>query len=210
MGMVARQMRARYLALQAEAKAAASHLQKHPDFPSVHVGVLDRIESLNRASADQARAYITPERLKVVLEMLDIQAAGYLPPVADMESQNAYVKLVGAFGRVAIEEYTGQSSATVWFSGRTTAERLIADRVRHWTTEGYRRLVPLPPPEPTEAPITAPRRGYRTEVRAWMDAEEIATIEEAAKKLAVSLTTLKSIMSDKGEARYGEDHLSAS
>ena len=37
--------------------------------------------------------------------------------------------------------------------------------------------------------------------------EQIETIGDAAKKLGVSETTLKSIMSDVGEVRYGKDTL---
>jgi hypothetical protein len=49
-----------------------------------------------------------------------------------------------------------------------------------------------------------PRRGYRAEVRRWMESKEIPTIPEAAKQLAVGLDTLKSIMSSKGTQRYSD------
>jgi hypothetical protein len=55
--------------------------------------------------------------------------------------------------------------------------------------------------------VTESRRGYRAEVKAWMADEQIETIGDAAKKLGVSETTLKSIMSDVGEVRYGKDTL---
>jgi len=48
-----------------------------------------------------------------------------------------------------------------------------------------------------------PRQGYREAVKAWMKANE--TVEEAARRLGVSKSTLKSIMSAKGKARYGAD-----
>ncbi|SPF56437.1 hypothetical protein SBA4_860016 [Candidatus Sulfopaludibacter sp. SbA4] len=53
------------------------------------------------------------------------------------------------------------------------------------------------------------RRGYRAEVRRWMESEELLTIPDAAKRLGVGPDTLKSIMSNKGKKRYSDDTLSA-
>jgi hypothetical protein len=46
------------------------------------------------------------------------------------------------------------------------------------------------------------RKGYKLEVREWMQRQGLTTLEQASKKLAVGLSTLKSIMSDKGSPRY--------
>jgi hypothetical protein len=59
-----------------------------------------------------------------------------------------------------------------------------------------------------EGSKTAQRRGYRTEILAWMKKNGIDTVKQAARRLGVSESTLKSIMSSKGEARYGPDTLS--
>ena len=48
------------------------------------------------------------------------------------------------------------------------------------------------------------RRGYRTEVREWMMREEVRTLAQAAKRLGISLSALKSIMSVRGKPRYSE------
>jgi hypothetical protein len=48
------------------------------------------------------------------------------------------------------------------------------------------------------------RRGYRTEVREWMAREGVATLEFAAKRLHISVSALKSVMSKRGKCRYGE------
>jgi hypothetical protein len=50
---------------------------------------------------------------------------------------------------------------------------------------------------------STPRRGYRAEVRRWMESKELRTIPEAAKQLGISADTLKSIMTSKGKRRYG-------
>ena len=47
------------------------------------------------------------------------------------------------------------------------------------------------------API--PRRGYRTEVQRWMAGEEISNLDDAARRLGISRSALKSIMSERGK-----------
>jgi hypothetical protein len=47
------------------------------------------------------------------------------------------------------------------------------------------------------------RRGYRKEVRQWMALERLSTLDVAAKRLRISRSALKSIMSDRGKCRYG-------
>jgi hypothetical protein len=53
------------------------------------------------------------------------------------------------------------------------------------------------------------RRGYRPEIREWMGKRQLRTIPEAARRLGVGVSTLKSIMSSKGKPRYSEDTLHA-
>ena len=64
-----------------------------------------------------------------------------------------------------------------------------------------------PAVDETAVSPTPGRKGYRKEVRAWMRRKRISTIERASIKLGVSTSTLKSIMSDKGKPRYGNDTL---
>ena len=59
----------------------------------------------------------------------------------------------------------------------------------------------------SETERTKGRRGYRAEVKAWMNQEGLATVAEAAKFLGVSVSSLKSMMSDRGERRYSEETL---
>ena len=53
----------------------------------------------------------------------------------------------------------------------------------------------------------APRRGYRPEIRQWMDRRNLRTNAQAARELRVSVSLLKSIMSAKGKKRYGDEAL---
>ncbi|MBI3896081.1 MAG: helix-turn-helix transcriptional regulator [Acidobacteria bacterium] len=54
---------------------------------------------------------------------------------------------------------------------------------------------------------TPTRRGYRKEVREWMKRKQLRTQEQAAKKLGVSVDTLKTIMSDRGKCRCSKETL---
>jgi hypothetical protein len=61
-----------------------------------------------------------------------------------------------------------------------------------------------------KAPATATavaRRGYRAEVHKWMETKGLKTVPEAARRLGVSVDTLKSIMSTRGKKRYGDEKL---
>ena len=50
-------------------------------------------------------------------------------------------------------------------------------------------------------------RGYRSEVRAWMSRSGITSVKQAARRLTVSASTLKSIMTDRGEIRHSRSTL---
>lgn len=52
-----------------------------------------------------------------------------------------------------------------------------------------------------------PKRGYRSEVKAWMRHNSIQNQKIAAKRLGVGVDTLKSIMSSVGETRYSAETL---
>jgi hypothetical protein len=59
-------------------------------------------------------------------------------------------------------------------------------------------------------PITGakkPRHGYRREIQQWMKRAQLNDLDQARRRLGISVSTLKSIMSDKGKARYGADTL---
>jgi hypothetical protein len=89
----------------------------------------------------------------------------------------------------------------------------LSGRVLFWkgaTMQRIRESIRDTPEAKSTIPVKqAPRHGYRDQVRAWMKEKEIKNIREAAKHLGVSISTLKSIMSNKGERRYGEDTLAA-
>jgi hypothetical protein len=57
--------------------------------------------------------------------------------------------------------------------------------------------------------LTEPKRrqSYRAEVDAWMAQEHLRTVDEAATRLRIDVSALKSIRSSQGKLRYGEETL---
>jgi hypothetical protein len=51
------------------------------------------------------------------------------------------------------------------------------------------------------------KRSYLAEVDEWMVRENVGTVAEAAKRLVLDLSALKSIRSSRGKLRYGEETL---
>jgi len=60
---------------------------------------------------------------------------------------------------------------------------------------------------PATEETAARRRGYRIHIRHWMKSAGLKTVAQAAKRLGVSESTLKSIMTDKGQKRYSDGTL---
>jgi hypothetical protein len=89
----------------------------------------------------------------------------------------------------------------------------LEGRIPKWEAEAIDKTSSLQPTvgmgsensSSTAKPAT--RRGYRPEVREWMRAKKLKTVPLAAKRLGVSVGTLKSIMSAKGKKRYGNEKL---
>jgi hypothetical protein len=188
---------------QRKLEQAIDVLKANPKFPAAQVQAHDRAaERVKNLSPEESR-FGTPERMNLALEILKIQAEAYLDLVKDMKSQEALMTFLEESGRKAFENFAGVPLEAV-VSVRGDELQVIQQRVSYWVNEGYKRLIPSPSGTIEQ---TAPRRGYRAEVKEWMAAREIETVAKAAKALAVSETTLKSIMSDKGDVRYSRGTL---
>lgn len=53
-------------------------------------------------------------------------------------------------------------------------------------------------------PDSIPIRGHRAEVKTWMRKKDLASVKDAARHLGISESTLKSIMTSKGEIRHSK------
>jgi hypothetical protein len=172
-------------------------IRLHPKFLDSQVAmqneespILGKIRGVQRHSE---------ERKRLLLELLDVRARSFLPIVSDLQYQEVYAVLLEDFCRHAVSDYSEFDIGLLqWMKDPIITE--IQQRGSHWMGEGFRQLQGLQQkPAETDAPT---RRGYRKEVKDWMLRTGIETQEHAARRLAVSIDVLKSIMSDKGEPRY--------
>lgn len=188
---------------------ALAVLEKHPDYPSVFVLVHDQQAELKRKMPEAAKNRLTPERLEHVIALFDIRGAAYVRLVSDLESQKAFADLIDdwfhtcwfMFSETEIDSLIG----IVPFEAERHGVQIQVDRVweraKHWTAEGYRRLAP------SKMGNKPARRGYRNEIRKWMADNEITSVDRAARRLNVSESILKSIMSSVGRPRYSAETL---
>jgi len=61
--------------------------------------------------------------------------------------------------------------------------------------------------EETTAGATGKERGYRAEIQAWMASMQLENLDQASRRLGLSKSALKSIMSTKGKPRYSQETL---
>ena len=161
---------------------AIALFEAHADYPSVQIEIHEAMAKMPRS-----RPLENAERLRSASECFDIYAHAFLRLVSDMPSQNAFIALLNEWADFTWFNYAGYGIEGVLQSGHPDVE-MILERARHWKNEGYKRLA-------AAGSATAPRRGYRSHVRAWMEKTELKTVSQAAKRLGVSESTLKSIMS---------------
>ena len=174
------------------------------------VRINERELEVQKNMPEAARERLSNTRLEYFLKILDIHGEAYLDLVSDLESVEAVGVMMEFRARAAWWE-------TSWLPldmpsdpfGKPLPVHIQIDtvtkRARHWVMEAYGRLAAMNAQAPST--VVAIRRGYRAEVRAWMKREGISSVQKAAKKLAVSDSTLKSIMSNRGDVRYSPETL---
>src|SRR6185437_7941836 len=86
---------------------AMNILKMHPDFPAAQIKILRYTEELTSNLSIRGRTCNTDERLDYAVRLLDIRAEAYLRLIADLRSQEAYMKILDEFWRRAWGEYTG-------------------------------------------------------------------------------------------------------
>jgi hypothetical protein len=187
--------------LAADAERAFATLKLHPDYPAVHLRVVEKCESLDKTIGSNLPKMALPsqERLDYAIALLDAQAGEYVALVRTLEEQECYARFLQYLEREMWKIYSGIAEIEPF--GPNPAMASIRARGLHWYKESLRLLIPNQPRKD--------RRGYRSEVRAWMKRRTIPSVERAARELGVSESTLKSIMSNRGEKRYGDDTLAA-
>jgi hypothetical protein len=183
----------------ADEKSAKEYFSTHAFYPAVRVKLFDWETKFADPLPRQES-----ERLKDIVEILDAHADAYLPLVGNPESHKEYEKLLSGVKERALTAYMGIHPGLLFYHGKSEWELTINRRIRHWINEGYKRMIP---DDLKEKRSGTARPGYRSEMDEWMEGSGIANLDDAARELGIGVDTLKSIRSDKGAARYGDDTL---
>lgn len=125
-----------------QAEDALSILESHPDFASVEMRMIDRLEECEKNAAGEAGELGTKARLEVVLERYDIRAQAFLALVSKIAMQNAYMTMLHSFEQAAWKELTGWPVEIARPASAQTRTDLdtIGARTKRWTYAGYQRL----------------------------------------------------------------------
>lgn len=136
--------------------------EAHPDFPRVQVQMRARMAKAEQNVRSGACAFRSKARLSYVLRLFVIRAEAFLELVFDINSQNAFMDLLGNLGRTAWEEFAGWPPellrpVSAEMEGAAAA---IHMKVQRWTYKGYQRLESLgnPQHEPDPAPPMRSKR----------------------------------------------------
>jgi hypothetical protein len=185
-------------------------LEKNPAFPAVRVEMYDKEKAFAVSRTEEEEKIQSEARLKHFLKIVDIRGEGYSRLVSKMEEQKALETMMEDLARWAwyqvsripldiLPDLPPGAKGTP----HHTDARMLISRTQHWIIEGLRRIAALQTED-----LAKPRRsGYRYEIKAWMKRTGIGSQSEAARRLGVSIDVLKSIMSDKGRARFSDETL---
>ena len=216
--MTPRQQRARLDRLERLARKqvtdAFALLEKNLDFPSVEIEIHDNDQEVLRDISNEAKDRMSDARLEHVLKLLDNRGRAYVRLVTDIETQKALRVIMNDVTRAAWFDFSAipieAIPPTHPFAPRHEKSQIQRDellkRTQHWVIEGLRRLDSLHKTH-VSGKSEIDRPAYRDEIKAWMQRVGMESQKQAAKRLAVSIDVLKSIMSGKGKKRFSEETL---
>ncbi len=142
------------------------------------------------------------EGLQAGFELVAAEAGRSLGSPTGTPAQDHWLQQLFLDLRAIKSDHVNISGDTV-----ATIERLLEASATYCLRLDRRSREGSMVPDPKAAAFfaaTTPRRGYRTEVRDWMGREQISKLDRAARRLGISLSALKSMMSTRGKRRYGE------
>jgi hypothetical protein len=203
------------LRLESLAKANAI-LERNLDIADALVQIHDRDLVIEARVPRGANDRFSDARLKYLLKFLRNRGAVYSLLATDLESAKALKPVMEDFARATWWQLSGgvpiESIPPTSPFNKPLPTQIQRDKIlkvaRHYVMEGYRRVSELRKEvgQATET-IKATRRGYRQEVKTWMRSAGIESQKQAARRLSVSIDILKSIMSNRGRARYSTETL---
>jgi hypothetical protein len=137
-----------YKRIRARASEAALFFKGNPvEYAKAQV-LLHEIEKPLRGGGPPTES---PDRLAVALRRFEMHAKAYLPFVVDMESQDHYRHYLAGIRMQVLEYYYGFFDYTMTYTGLLEPEQKIRQCFEEWVNEGYKRLIPSPPPDPDKS-----------------------------------------------------------
>jgi hypothetical protein len=112
--------------------------------------------------------------------------------------------------RACFDKYPNLSGhQSEWFKRdlKTASKDWVGWRAVHEGLRQVAELRALPAEDASIPSFNTPRRGYRKEIREWIAREELDNLDQAARRLALSKSALKSIMSSTGRLRCSMETL---
>lgn len=194
---------------QEQLAQAIAKLETHAEYAYAQVQIYERTKALDQAQPLAPLPRDSDARLERVLLSLDIRCECYLQLVSDLEYHKAFARLLDYltheawlhFSGFPIEHVPPPPPAFSPSNEHQIKAQRFRERGQYWHVEGFRRLDSLRAGSSVQRNSAPPKRGYRSEVRAWMKHRGITSVRIAAKSLGVSEDVLKSIMSEKTDLR---------
>ena len=194
---------------------AIALLEKHPGYPGMLVEIHDRNQAVEANMPEEAKERLSEARLEHLMKFVQIRGEAYSALVTDLESVKAFTAIMDDFMCLTWMAFAGFPFESVQPTSPFADVHAIQshrDKLMKMThdliVEGYRRLAELRKVSGENAVKTTPtRRGYRKEIQGWMERSGLESQQQAARRLGVSIDVLKSIMSNKGRARYSTETL---
>jgi hypothetical protein len=174
-----------------------------PGYHSGFSNLMKRTDELIAASHLPQPALPSDERIEFALKLLDLRMKFFFNLVTDIQTQETFVAVSGAFERQAWEDYRGIASIEPLHGNPVLAK--IRTRLRHWIRKSHEKLAR---PSKTERSKHKPKASVRPAVdsnRELCERLDRALVflqighEELAHRMKIGKTTYYSVRNGKGK-----------
>jgi hypothetical protein len=185
------------------------YFETRKELPQVLVDIHEGLEQVDTTKPEVTKDRLSEANLGYYINQLDVFGSAWVRLVNTFEDAKQFNTLIQDYMRGRWQSFAAMPIDSVPPTELAmnpaplcSSRDAMMKRALHWQVEGFRRVA-----NANKVSEKRARRGYRHEVLAWMKVHEIEKLDVAAKRLGTSKSALKSIMSDRGQIRYGEETL---